>query len=516
MTASWNLDKVDGEDSVTVIPSSEMSALLTDVEVLSVLVLSQNFIATYPFPEAGEVTVGRSHSVEIYVDDPIVSRRHAILSATPAPSIRDLGSSNGTRVLGQQLAPGTTQTLAVGDVVMVGSTALLIQRGAATVRPRRFWTQEHFEDRLREECSRAERTGSRFSVACLQVGRHVPDVVVRQLLARTLRTSDVVGECGRAMYAILIVDTQPGQSRVVINRIAADLSQVAAGWGVAEFPGDGKTGDELLAKAQIVADEPGPGPALSGSEGRVVADAVTQELFRVADRIAAGDISVLILGETGVGKEVMAEEIHRRSPRRARPFLRLNCAALSETLLESELFGHERGAFTSAVAAKPGLLETADGGVVLLDEIGELPMSLQVKLLRVIEEKQVRRVGGLKSRLLDVRFLAATNRDLQEHAARGLFRMDLYYRLAGATLSIPPLRERPGDIEPLVRTFLLQASRHLGGQPATITTEALAALVAYRWPGNIRELRHVIERAVLLAGSAPITPAHLPVEKVEK
>ncbi|HEU4727802.1 MAG TPA: sigma 54-interacting transcriptional regulator, partial [Kofleriaceae bacterium] len=226
------------------------------------------------------------------------------------------------------------------------------------------------------------------------------------------------------------------------------------------------------------------------------------------------DISVLITGETGVGKEVMAEEIYWRSRRASRPFLRLNCGALSETLLESELFGHERGAFTSAVSVKPGLLETADGGVVLLDEVGEMPMSLQVKLLRVLEDKQVRRVGGVKSHPVDVRFIASTNRDLEKHAARGLFRQDLYYRLAGATLEIPPLRHRPGDLEPLARSFLLHASRHLG-VPATLSPEALEWLRTYRWPGNIRELRHVIERAVLLAGTSPITPAHLPVGKVQ-
>jgi len=508
-------DEIDGEDSVTVLPGLvAIGTVHTEVELLSVLVLSQNFIATYPLPRSGEVTVGRSHSVEIYVDDPIVSRRHAILSAKP-PTIRDLGSSNGTRVLGVQLAPGEKRELAVGDIIMMGSSALLIQRGDAKVRPRRFWTQEHFEARLREECSRGDRAG-RFSVACLHFGRDVPDVGVRRLLARALRTSDVVGECGRSVYALLLVDADTGQSRLVLDRIADALKQhdVTARWGIAHFPADGRTGEALLAKAQIVADPVDAGAeSPPHSEGRVVADAVTQELYRVADRVAAGDISVLITGETGVGKEVMAEEIHRRSPRQARPFLRLNCAALSESLLESELFGHERGAFTSAVAAKPGLLETADGGVVLLDEIGEMPMNLQVKLLRVIEEKQVRRVGGLKSHPLDVRFLAATNRDLQKHAARGLFRMDLYYRLAGVTLAIPPLRDRPGDIKPLVQTFLHHASRHLGGSLPTMSEEALGLLCAYHWPGNIRELKHVIERAVLLAGNSTITGAHVSLEK---
>ena len=506
-----------GDDSaVTVIPDlSVRNAWMDDEDGLSVLVLSQNFIATYSLPESKEVTVGRSHLVEIYVDDPVVSRRHAILASTP-PSVRDLGSSNGTRVLGLQLAPGEKRDLAVGDVVMMGSSALLIQRGAAKVPPRRFWPQEHFEDRLREECGRANRTGTGFSVACLRVDQYVPEVGVRRLLANVLRTTDVVSECERSVYAILLVATDSGHAHVVRDRIAADLAQrdVSIRWGIAHYPVDGRTGEELLAKAQLAVDDAVLPQAVG--EGRVVADAVTQELFTVAERVAAGDIGVLITGETGVGKEVMAEEIHRRSPRREQPFLRLNCAALSESLLESELFGHERGAFTSAVAAKPGLLETADGGVVLLDEIGEMPMSLQAKLLRVIEEKQVRRVGGLKSFPIDVRFLASTNRDLQQHAARGLFRMDLYYRLAGVTLAIPPLRDRRGDIQPLVQRFLHHASRHLGGSTPTFSDAALDVLFAYDWPGNIRELRHVIERAVLLAGNAPITPAHLALEKAPR
>jgi len=513
MPDSWdNRPKLDTVTSVTVVPALSATSS-PEEELLSVLVLSQSFIASYSLPESGEVTVGRSTAVEIYVDDPLVSRRHAILSTTPRPTIRDLGSSNGTRVHGVPLPPGVTQDLAVGDVVIVGSAALLVQRGAGTMPPRRFWENEHFEARLKEECARADRMDSRFCVACLHVGQDVPDVGVRRILATVLRTSDVVGERGPSAYAILIIDAHAEQSVVVLDRIAADLAkhEVVARWGIAQFPEHGRTADELLAKAQPVSEQ--HGPAVAVAEGRVVADVVTQELFRVAARIAAGDISVLIIGETGVGKEVMAEEIYRRSPRSTQPFLRLNCGALSETLLESELFGHERGAFTSAVAVKPGLLETADGGVVLLDEIGEMPMNLQVKLLRVIEEKQVRRVGGVKSRPLDVRFIAATNRDLEEHAARGLFRQDLYYRLAGATLTIPPLRSRPGDIEPLARTFLAHASRHLG-VPARMSPEAIALLRTYSWPGNIRELRHVIERAVLLAGNSPITPEHLPVEKV--
>ena len=168
-------------------------------------------------------------------------------------------------------------------------------------------------------------------------------------------------------------------------------------------------------------------------------------------QVAASDLCVLILGETGVGKEVMAETLHRLSPRASRKFVRLHCAAFTETLLESELFGHERGAFTGALTSKPGLFETAHGGTVLLDEIGELPLATQVKLLRVIEEKKVLRVGGVEPRAIDVRFVAATNRDLEAEMAAGRFRSDLYFRLNGVTLWIPPLRERREEIEALTR-----------------------------------------------------------------
>jgi transcriptional regulator with GAF, ATPase, and Fis domain len=244
----------------------------------------------------------------------------------------------------------------------------------------------------------------------------------------------------------------------------------------------------------------------------VIEDGAMQRLHRLVERVAAGIISVLLLGETGVGKEVFAEAIHSRSPRSGKPFLKLNCAALTESLLESELFGHERGAFTGAVSQKPGLLETADGGTVFLDEVGELPASLQAKLLRVLEEKRVLRVGGTKSRVVDVRFIAATNRDLESEVDRGRFRRDLYFRLNGISLVIPPLRDRRGEIEPLARAFLRQACS--GRTAPVLGPEVLARLQSYAWPGNIRELRNVMERAAVLAGEGPILAEHLPVEKM--
>ncbi|HEU0036297.1 MAG TPA: sigma 54-interacting transcriptional regulator [Kofleriaceae bacterium] len=227
----------------------------------------------------------------------------------------------------------------------------------------------------------------------------------------------------------------------------------------------------------------------------------------IVERIAQGRISVLLLGETGAGKEVMARAVHRASPRADRAFVAINCAAVTESLLESELFGYERGAFTGALAAKPGLIESADGGTLFLDEVGELPLALQAKLLRVLEERAVQRIGALRPTPVDIRVIAATNRDLEAEVARGRFRTDLYFRLAGFSLTVPPLRDRKDEIPALVDTFVREAA---GDHAApALTAEAMAALAAHAWPGNIRELRNVIERAVLLAQGAAITPVHL-------
>jgi two-component system, NtrC family, response regulator AtoC len=229
-------------------------------------------------------------------------------------------------------------------------------------------------------------------------------------------------------------------------------------------------------------------------------------------RIAAGSITVLILGETGAGKEICAENIHRLSPRAGGTFLRLNCAAMPEGLLEGELFGHERGAFTGAVAAKPGLLESAEGGTVFLDEIGELPLSMQVKLLRVLDSREVLRIGGLTPRIVDVRFLAATHRDLRSEIAANRFREDLYYRLSAVTVRVPPLRERADEIPALAIEFAAMAARDLGVPPPALSPEALVALTEHTWPGNVRELRNVVTHAVLLSKGL-IQRRHLELEE---
>jgi transcriptional regulator with PAS, ATPase and Fis domain len=253
------------------------------------------------------------------------------------------------------------------------------------------------------------------------------------------------------------------------------------------------------------------------ARARVVNDPAMHALYALVDRIAAGNINLLIIGETGAGKELVAERLHERSRRRAKPFLRLNCAAVAESLLEAELFGYERGAFTGATQAKPGLLEAADGGTFFLDEVGEMPLTLQAKMLRALESQQVLRVGGLSPRAIDVRFVAATNRNIEEQVRLGGFREDLYFRLNGATVVVPPLRERVGEIEPLAAEFIRATSEDLGRRPVPkLRPEALLMLQGYAWPGNVRELKNFIERAVLVAPGDELLPEHFPIQRIAK
>lgn len=253
-----------------------------------------------------------------------------------------------------------------------------------------------------------------------------------------------------------------------------------------------KQASRAVASADVIAESP----------------AMVRALELVA-RVADSPLSVLFIGETGVGKDVMARALHAASPRRDGPFVAINCAALAEHLVESELFGHERGAFTGANNVKTGLLEAGAGGTVFLDEVGELPLTQQSKLLRALESREVTRVGALAPRPIDVRFVAATNRDPSKDADAGTFRKDLYFRLSGITIEVPPLRERSEDVEPLARAFARRAAEAIGAPNPELSPAALELLKRHPYPGNVRELRNTMDRAIALSRGGPVLPEHL-------
>jgi len=251
------------------------------------------------------------------------------------------------------------------------------------------------------------------------------------------------------------------------------------------------------------------GQAAGGLEELIGKSEALKRVIDMVQRAAPTDLTVLVHGESGTGKELIARAIHRLSARKDGPFIPVNCAAIPEGLLESELFGHERGAFTGAIRARPGRFELAREGTLFLDEIGDMPVAMQAKILRVLQERQFERVGGTRAIGADVRVIAATHQDLEALAAEGKFRLDLFYRLQGVRLMMPPLRDRIDDLPLLVTHLLERAAQRLWRQPATVSTEALRCLWTYPWPGNIRELQHVLEGAMVLSDGV-ILPEHLP------
>jgi DNA-binding NtrC family response regulator len=492
-----------------------MSGGETKEHRLCLVVISDDAVATHAIPDAGRLAIGRSEESDIVVDDPEISREHAVLHVGDPITIEDLGSANGTFVRGERITPHQRIPIETGQVIDVGTTMLLVQpRRREVKRSRTLETHAVLELELRAACERSRGGGrATFTLMRVSIDPSAGTEGVREALTSAVRSSDIIASYAPGEYEILLLET----SRSRVDRLATEVSSrlaaadVSARIGVATFPGDGNTPDALISAVSV---------DLHGSKGAkrpelVVVDQAMKDLFRMIDRIAHGTISVLLLGETGAGKEVIAEQIHERSPRSTRPFVRFNCAALSETVLESELFGHEKGAFTGADQAKVGLLESADGGSVFLDEIGDLSQGMQAKLLRALEQREILPVGGVRPRPIDVRFISATNRDLELDVEGGHFRQDLYYRLNGVTVRIPPLRERPSEIEPLADLFVERSSEAIGlEEPPVLTDRTVELLTAYAWPGNIRELRNVIERAVLLSDSHEILPEHLPLDKL--
>lgn len=465
---------------------------------------------SYQLHRNAQLRVGSSPDSDIRIEHPSVAPLHAVLHIGQQVEVEDLGSVTGTLVRNERLRAGQKVVLSALDSLAFGDIVVELQRRSTTVM-RQILASGHFHSRLEEECARALRKSSPFTLMWVIASPSAPTTQVEALLAKCLRTVDVVGHFGANEYQVLLTDTDAAGSNIVRQRLEQWLGEAigpGSRLGMAHFRTHGTSAVELSQQARSLALEPTKVRQLPGSTHA----AGFRKLRPLVERVAASDINVLILGETGSGKEVMAETIHELSKQAKAQLLKLNCAALPESLLESELFGYERGAFTGANKAKAGLLESCNGGTVFLDEIGELPLNIQVKLLRVLESRQVIPLGSLTSRAINARFLAATNRDLSAAVKAGTFREDLYYRLDGITLFVPPLRERLDEIEPLALQFLAEAT--LGKEPVILSDEALAFLKSYPWPGNIRELKNVVQRAVLLCEGNVIEREHLLPERL--
>jgi len=488
-----------------------------------VLMAADSF-STEPLPIAGPVSIGRSSANEVRVEDPLASRHHAVLRVEPGPAgpsfaLEDLGSANGTRIRGQPVPPASRVSLSPGEAFSIGATVMMVVRGRPIGAPRRIWSHSFFEHRLDAACAGAAppRDGA-FALARLRFDGPVAWTRVLPILAREVPPPHLFAAYGPRDYEVLFDDVDQLAARSATARLAEAFDELGdrPRTGLACYPRDGRSGDALFAHANAMLR---PGAGLSPMElvlrSRSEMVAPMEGVRKMASRVASSSINVLVLGETGVGKEVLARLIHRLSGRAENPLVALNCAGLAESLIESELFGHERGAFTGATQPKMGLIESANGGTLFLDEIGEMPLAMQAKLLRVLETRQVMPVGSVRTRPVDIRLISATNRDMEAATVAGLFRRDLYYRLNGISLLIPPLRDRTDEIPELITTFIgeICAEMERSDRPS-VSADVLDLLLAYKWPGNIRELRNVVERAIVLCDGPQIQLDHLPFERM--
>ncbi len=456
-------------------------------------------------PAESAIRIGRAPDAALRLSDRGVSARHAEITVFGGTVvIQDLGSTNGTRVNGQRVQRAV---LAAGDLVTVGSVTMVLRAGGESDFGREWLSWPDFRTRTAAEIDRAQRYQRLLSLACFEVGDRAEGRREREALEEALepliRAMDVVGFSDDGELLVLMPEVGAEDAFAAIGRIREAFDPPPTRMGFATFPSDAGDVDALITQAR--AARLGAAVSSSGSVRRpfrifeldgqtaIVADAAMLRIYSMVANLARSPIPVLVHGETGTGKELVARAIHVWSDRRAGPLVALNCAALPESLIDSELFGHEKGAFTGAVSAHPGAFERADGGTLFLDEIGELPLPAQAKLLRVLESKRVIRVGARAELATDFRVVTASNRDLETEVAEGRFRQDLFYRLTGATLWLPPLRKRPAELAALAGVFLDAACRDAGRPAKLLTPEALAALERHEWPGNIRELRNTME-----------------------
>ena len=445
----------------------------------------------------GRTEIGRAPECDVSLPDPALSRVHAVIE--PRGSLWHLvdRSGRGTRVGGEEVPEAA---LADGVEIALGAWRALF-RASAALAPEE--TRAPGGTQLRTGEAPAGPTPARLRVRAGGRERTVPVTAAGVVVGKD-PTCDAPIEDPYVSARHLRIEPRGGVWHVVDLGSTngsfisgARVSQAQLPLGVPVSIGDA----ELVLERR---DAPEP-PRAEAFEGMVTRDAAMRQVFELVERVGASDAAVTILGETGTGKELVARALHARSGRRDGPFIPVNCSAIAETLIESELFGHEKGAFSGAERMRKGAFEEADRGTIFLDEIGELPLDLQPKLLRVLELGEVKRVGASRPIQVNVRIVAATHRDLRAQVRGGRFREDLFYRLCVVPITVPPLRQRKGDVRALAEAFLSRAAPR--GVPLRWTPEALAKLEGYDWPGNVRQLKNVVQRALLFRGEGQSVPA---------
>jgi two-component system, NtrC family, response regulator AtoC len=473
-------------------------------------------LTTIPLPPGREYLIGRGATVHVRLNDEGVSREHAkLVVADRSVQIEDLGGVNGTVVAGTKLLSRTPTLLRCGNPVLIGSTTLMLQQLVSVPQRRRIWSHVYFLGRLEEECFKAQMLASPFAVMRLRLPHDLADAQIGTLLSPALSPFDLIARYGARDWEILLHGQDRGAAEATSARIVTELGRRqsdAARFGIAVYGVEGREPATLLGAAST-AVHGGAADAAAPSTTLVAVGPRIRNLLQAVAKAAAArsdSVSILVLGENGVGKTLLARWIHDNSPRGEGAFHRIDLGELARPLIESELFGHKKGAFTGATEDKPGLLEQANGGTLFLDEVGELPADLQIKLLSALQERRVRRIGEMEPRRIDVRVIAATSRDLRAEMEGGRFRRELYHRLAVFLVVVPPLRERVSEIEPLARTFLARFAAEEGLKTVPeLSGEALAALERHRWPGNIREIQNAIQRAVVSCSGSLVEPDDL-------
>jgi two-component system, NtrC family, response regulator AtoC len=477
------------------------------------LVFTEHSSWMFQLPKTGTVIIGRSEVADLQLPDPTISRQHAKIDIErDCITITDLGSQNGTYVNRERLH--LARPLEPGDTITI-NTSTLILHAPPTPSAHVLVDLTTFRQRVEDELERALRYHRSFALLTLEI----PRVQATERIERTLRRIDSLVWLDDRHAQIMLAEASEVELSRYVVRLREMVSERELRVGTSLFPSDGSDGDALLSSARLAASVAAPGETVRASRGHqtlsigthrvIVADPEMVRLYALVERLAGTALPVLVTGETGAGKEMVALALHHGSIRRDHAMVTLNCAAIAETLVESELFGHEKGAFSGAVSTKVGLLESAHRSTLFLDEIGELAAQTQAKLLRVIETRRFTRVGDVKERESDVRIVAATNRNLGAEAAENRFRQDLYFRLSGAELYVPPLRERPRELPLLAQAFLDEACSRGGGAPMHLTEAAMRALLAHSWPGNVRELKNTMQYLAAAFPGAKLDDMHV-------